>query len=151
MLPSAMVIAVGYQRPAAIGGAVLHVDVAGSNTLTSGRPYSSVMCPPGTITWPFGRTAFPEQNSQDGAFTVENEFEFGSQTVASPNRLQLRTLPSCNSTTWMGTTGQVSTGSHCPSTGGGVSCTVTVAVAEMDWSAWLVATTWNVPTLAGAV
>src|SRR5438128_752816 len=73
-LPWAMVIAVGYQRPAAIGGAVLHVDVAGSNTLTSGRPYSSVMCPPGTITWPFGRTAFPEQNSHDGAFTVENEF-----------------------------------------------------------------------------
>ena len=151
MLPSAMVIAVGYQRPAAIGGAVLHVDVTGSKTLTSGRPYSSLMCPPGTITWPFGRIAFPEQNSQDGAFTVVNVLDAGSQTVASPNRLQLRTLPSCISTAWMGTTGQVSTGSHCPSRGGGVICTVTVAVAERVGSAWLVATTWNVPTVAGAV
>src|SRR2546428_14056675 len=84
MLPSAMVIAVGYQRPAAIGGAVLHVDVAGSNTLTSGRPYSSVMCPPGTITWPFGRNAFPEQNSHDGAFTVENVLAARAPTLASP-------------------------------------------------------------------
>src|SRR5207253_2063868 len=158
MLPSAVVIAVGYQRPAAIGGAVLHVDVTGSKTLTSGRPYSSLMCPPGTITWPSGRSAFPEQNSHDGAFTVVNILDVGSQTVASPNRLQLRTLPSCISTARMGTTGQVPTGSQCPRMGGAVLCTctapastVTVAVAEREGSAWLVAITWKVPVVGGAV
>ena len=92
MLPSASEIAVGYQRPAAI-------EVAGSNRFTSGRPTSSVMCPPGTMTCPLGMKVWPEQNSQEGDGTSRKVLAVGSQTFGFPNRLQVRTLASYSNAT----------------------------------------------------
>src|SRR5437660_412039 len=144
MLPSASSIVVGYQRPSAIGGDLIQLDVAGSNTFTSGRPKSSLMCPPGTISFPSGMNVCPAQKIQDGAGTARKVSVEGSQMFGDPSRLQARTLPSRRSAMWVETTGHPRGASHCPSweaaVGGCGSWTVTLMRALRVESARLVAT-----------
>src|SRR6266446_3100437 len=110
------------------------------------------MCPPVTIRRPSARNVVPAQKRLVPRVISTNECDAGSQTCGWAFRLQVRTLPSRRSETWMGTSGQVWGGSQCPGplSETGVP-TVTVAVADRVGSAWLVARTWKTPNPGGAV
>src|SRR5262245_60148022 len=91
--PLPITVVVGYQRPRAMLLLFAQLLPAGENSVRSGSPWLSLMCPPAKKTRPSGRSACPEQNSQVGLGTALKEPDAGSQTCGFPFRPTARTFP----------------------------------------------------------
>src|SRR6267142_2207930 len=141
MRPSDKAVTVGYQRAIDMGAADVLLCVSGLKIVALVMPTWLALCPPATKTRPSGSIARPAQKRLapvNGTGVTTNVA--GSKTPAPVLLVwssHARTLPLGIRLMWIATSGQSSTGDHCPTTAGSVDVVLATVTATADDTVWL--------------
>src|SRR3954468_20024982 len=123
-LPSGSVVVVGYQRPRAMSGPAVPLDVSRLKSLVSRSPTYGSSCPPATNRRPSGSSACPAQKRLIPEGVLTNVPVSGSQTCsdcgAALKASHATTLPLDSIEAWTATSGQFCGAVQLPASSAGV-------------------------------